>query len=217
MSKFAKHGQKYILADGTIAPSVTTYINDLGWNKQTLINYTKRLTFSGLDADKVLQDLAETGTLLHLMIEGSIKGFKVDTKDFTYNQEKQALKAFVGYTDWVKKVDFKPLASEVVLINEEQRVGGTVDCIGRIGDDLVVIDWKTSKYGPYKEHIIQIAQYVHMYEQAQPKANVAYGMILRFGKEDGKFHQHKIKREKIDAGVEIFKHLVALRNLKSKV
>ena len=56
-----------------------------------------------------------------------------------------------------KKVDFKPLASEVILINEEQRVGGTVDCIGRIGDDLVVIDWKTSKYGPYKEQIIQIA------------------------------------------------------------
>ena len=131
MSKFAKHGQKYILEDGTIAPSVTTYINDLGWNKQTLVNWAKRLTFSGLDADKVLQDAAETGTLLHLMIEGSIKGFKVDTKDFTYNQEKQALKAFVGYTDWVKKVDFKPLASEVILINEEQRVGGTVDCIGR--------------------------------------------------------------------------------------
>ena len=31
MSKFAKHGQKYILEEGTIAPSVTTYINDLGW------------------------------------------------------------------------------------------------------------------------------------------------------------------------------------------
>ena len=96
MSKFAKHGQKYILEDGTIAPSVTTYINDLGWNKQTLINWAKRLTFSGLDADKVLQDAAETGTLLHLMIEGSIKGFKVDTKDFTYNQKNKHWKAFVG-------------------------------------------------------------------------------------------------------------------------
>ena len=81
MNKFAKHGQKYILKDGTIAPSVTTYINELGWNKQTLINWAKRLTFGGLDADKVLQDLAETGTLLHLMIEGSIKGFDVDTKE----------------------------------------------------------------------------------------------------------------------------------------
>ena len=108
----------------------------------------------GLDADKVLQDAAETGTLLHLMIR-VLLGFKVDTKDFTYNQEKQALKAIVD-TDWVKK-NFKPLAGEVILINEEQRFSGTVDCIGRIGDDLVVIDWKTSRYGPYKEQIIQIA------------------------------------------------------------
>lgn len=217
MSKFQKHGSKYILEDGQKAQSVTTIIgNTLGWNKQALINWTRRQEVAGYDSEAVLKDLAEIGTLLHLLIECHQRGIDCDTKDFTPNQEKQALKAFMGYLAWVEKVNFKPLASELLLVNEQWRVGGTVDCIGRMGDDLVVIDWKSSKY-LYPEHKIQIAAYVHMYETAQPKANVAHGMILRFSKDDGKFHQHIIKRERIDAGIKAFDHLVQLNNLKTKV
>jgi len=155
------------------------------------------------------------GTLLHILIQAHIQGFDVDTKDFTPNQEKQALLAFTGYLNWVKKTEFKALASELTLVNEELRVGGTIDCIARIDDKLVVVDWKSSKYGPYPEMIVQLGAYVYMYESAQPKAKVDHGLIMRFGKEDGKFHQHHIDRAKIDAGAQVFKHCVALNQLKT--
>ena len=101
-------------------------------------------------------------------------------------------------------------------MNEELRVGGTVDCIGKIDGDLVVVDWKSSKGGPYPEMMIQLGAYTMMYEAAQPKADVKYGIIMRFGKEDGKFHKHVIDRDKLDAGAQAFRHCCALYNLRRK-
>jgi len=217
MGKFGLHGTKYINEEGKRVPSVTTIINQhLGWNKQALLGWTKRMMLGGQDADKVLNEAGDIGTLLHLLIEGHQRGFDIDTKDYSYNQEKAAMKAFAGYLQWYEKVKFKSLRNEVLLVNEEMQVGGTIDCIGKMGDDLVVVDWKTSKY-LYAENKLQLAAYTYMFEQAQPKANVAYGLVMRFGKEDGKFHQHVIKREKLETGIEVFKALVKISQLKSKL
>jgi len=216
MKKKKIHGSNYILNDGSRAGSVTTIINsELGWNKQTLINWAKKLSMQGYDVDEELRDSQQTGILLHLLIEGHQNGFDVSTKDFTRSQEETALVAFGGYLEWVNLGRYVTLASEVTLVNEELRVGGTIDSIGTMENELVITDFKSSKYGPYKEHIVQLAAYTYMYEAAQPKAKIAHGMILRFGKEDGKFHQHKIEREKLNWGLSVFKHCVALYNLKN--
>ena len=167
MGNLSLHGSNYVLLDGTKAPSVTTIISqNLGWNKQVLINWAKRQTMVGNDADKVLQDAAAPGTLLHLVIENHQRCLDTDTKDFTRNQTERAMVAFAVYLEWVEKTKFRALANELVIVNEEQRIAGTIDCIGRMGDDLVVVDWKSSKY-LYKEHKIQVAQYVTMMEKAE--------------------------------------------------
>ena len=217
MGKTSLHGMRYINEEGIRVPSVTTIISQtLGWNKNALLAWTKRMMLGGQDADKVLNEAGDIGTLCHLLIEGHQQGFDVDTKDYSYNQEKAAMIAFAGYLQWYKKVEFKALKNELLLVNEEMQVGGTIDCIGRMGKDLVVVDWKTSKY-LYAENKLQISAYTYMFEQAQPKANVAYGLVMRFGKDDGKFHQHVIKREKLETGIEIFKALVKVSQLKSQL
>jgi len=217
MSKFSLHGTKYINQNGDRVPSVTTIISQhLGWNKNALLAWTKRIMLGGQDSDKVLSEAGDIGTLLHLLIEGHQQGFDVDTKDYSYNQEKAAMKAFAGYLQWYEKKKFKSLRNELVLVNEELQVGGTIDCIGKMGDDLVVVDWKTSAY-LYPENKIQLSAYCYMYEQAQPKAKISHGLVMRFGKDDGKFHQHVIKREKLETGIEIFKALVKISQLKSQL
>jgi len=212
------HGLSYVLKDGKRASSVTTIINNmLGWNKNTLIAWAKRVTAQGDDADAVMREAGAIGTLCHILIQGFFQGFDVDTRDFTPNQEEKALKAFFGFKAWYDKADFNALGTEVALVNEELRVGGTIDAIGKMGDDLVLVDWKTSKGGPYPEMMVQLGAYTLMYEAAQPKAKVSYGMIMRFGKEDGKFHKHIISREKLDAGAQVFTHLCALNKLKTQL
>ncbi|MAK38062.1 MAG: hypothetical protein CMC15_18015 [Flavobacteriaceae bacterium] len=234
--KFKKHGAMYILEDDTKAPSVTTIIGDnLGWNKNALMAWAKRQTALGNDVDAMLKDAGETGTLLHILIEAHQRGLNVDPRDFTENQFVSAMKCFTGYLNWVNKVKFKPLASELILVDNEQRVAGTVDCVGKVGDDLVLIDWKTSKY-LYKEHKIQVAQYVTMMEKSSnvdyyvmeggkpkrlkhsdTKRKFAYAMILRFDKTEVKYHQHMVNRKKIDAGASIFQDLLHLHSKKNTI
>ena len=235
-NKFKKHGHMYLLDDETKAPSVTTIIGEnLGWNKNALMAWAKRQTALGNDVDAMLKDAGETGTLLHILIEAHQRGFDVDPRDFTENQFVSAMKCFTGYLNWANKVKFKPLASEVILVDNDQRVAGTVDCVGKVGDDLVLIDWKTSKY-LYKEHKIQVSQYVHMMEkdknvdyyvmergapkklkQSKNARKFAYAMILRFDKTEVKYHQHKVDRKKIDAGISIFQDLLNLYNKKNTI
>ena len=218
MSKTKLHGQNYVLSNGKRAASVTTIINtQLGWNKNTLIAWAKRVTAQGEDADAVMREAGDIGTLTHILIQGYLQGFDVDTKDFTPNQTTKAMKAFMGFRQWYDKGSFKAMLSELALVNEEFKVGGTIDCVGKHKDNLVLVDWKTSKGGPYPEMITQLSAYTMMYEAAQPKANVKYGIIMRFGKEDGKFHRHIIDRDKLDAGAQVFKHLCALYRLRTKL
>jgi len=216
-NKFSKHGEKYILDDETKAPSVTAVIGDnLGWNKQALLTWAKRQTMLSKDVDAILKDAGEIGTLLHILIEAHQRKKNVDTGDFTANQVGQALKCFTGYLNWANKVKFKPLSSEMVVVCNKQRVAGTVDCVGKIGDDLVLIDWKTSRY-LYKEHKIQVAQYVHMLENQKKDRKFAYAMILRFDKNEVKYHQHKVDRKKIEAGIVAFQNCLSLHNIKKSV
>ena len=51
----------------------------------------------------------------------------------------------------------------------------------------------------------------------KPKAKIAYGVIMRFGKEDGKFHKHVISREKLDVGAQVFRHCCALYSLRRQL
>ena len=79
MSKTKLHGQNYVLQNGNRASSVTTIINAmLGWNKNTLIAWAKRMTAQGEDADAVMREAGRIGTLPHLLIQGFFQGFDVD-------------------------------------------------------------------------------------------------------------------------------------------
>jgi len=63
MSKTKLHGQNYVLQNGNRASSVTTIINAmLGWNKNTLIAWAKRMTAQGEDADAVMREAGRIGT-----------------------------------------------------------------------------------------------------------------------------------------------------------
>ena len=62
-NKMKAHGLKYILKDGTKATSVTTVINNnLGWNKNVLIGWTKKQTLLGNDTQEILRDAGDPGT-----------------------------------------------------------------------------------------------------------------------------------------------------------
>jgi hypothetical protein len=56
-----------------------------------------------------------------------------------------------------------------------------------------------------------------MYEELQPKAKIDGGVILRLDKETGDFHYHAVHRDTLDIGAKIFKHALAMYELKKEL
>ena len=214
-SKMKNHGLKYILKDGSKAVSVTTVINNnLGWNKNVLIGWTKKQTLMGVNTQEILRDAGDIGTLAHFMVEKYEEGFEVDAADYTANQIKAATLALSAYVKWRKaQKDYKILKQELTMVSEKLRIGGACDVLARLNGELVIIDYKTSRY-IYPEVKAQLGCYAHMYEELQPKAKIVKGIALRLDKETGEYEQHEISRENLDRGFKLFKLLLKVDRLK---
>jgi hypothetical protein len=206
MKANTKQHTVYKTSTGERLPGVTTVINELGWNKNMLIAWSRR---------EALAESAKPGTLTHSFIEGHIKGEKVDTSDFTENQIELAKNSYFAFIEWEKAMKPKYLGTEIQLVSEKYRFGGTADMIGEIGGELVLADWKTSK-GIYPEMTIQIAAYKIAYEEMNPGKKVHHGGILRLDRETSAYDYHDISSKKMEWGWEVFQHCLALYALKKK-
>jgi len=215
MKANTKQHTVYKTSDGERLPGVTTVINELGWNKNMLIAWSRREALAGNDPDKIKNEAAKPGTLTHSFIEGHIKGEKVDTTDFTKNQIELAKNSYFAFVEWEKAMKPKYLGTEIQLVSEKYRFGGTADMIGEIGGELVLADWKTSK-GIYPEMTIQIAAYKIAYEEMNPGKKVHHGGILRLDRETSAYDYHDISSKKMEWGWEVFQHCLALYALKKK-
>lgn len=205
----------YKTSDGVRVKSVTTIIgNQLGWNKNVLVNWAKSQAMKGEDATKVMNEAAEIGTLAHLLCENYIKGLDTELDDYSKNQIKAAELAFIAFKDWDKQVKPEYVESEIKLIDDDLCVGGTCDLILNIDDKLYIGDLKTSK-GVYSEFIIQLAAYRHMYEK-QTGQKLQGGKLLRIDKNGNGFEEHNITLERLDWGWQVFERLLELAELQKK-
>jgi len=210
---------RYKTAAGVPIPGVTTVNNQLGWNKGALIAWARNTALAGLDPDKVKDEAADIGSLAHFMIECYLKGTRADTADFTENQIAKAENCFLAFLEWNKNYQFKCIESEIPLISEKYFYGGTIDYVATptIGPDagkVFLLDFKSSK-GIYAEAFIQVAAYCHLWKQNRPQ-KIECVRILKLGKEDGSFEDHRVLPEKLTMGWEIFQHCRALYDLQKK-
>ncbi len=90
--------------------------------------------------------------------------------------------------------------AEVPLVSERYRFGGRLDAIGVVGNEMVLVDWKTSN-SVYLDYTLQLAAYSLLWEETYPDHPLVGGFHLcRFAKEEGDFGHHhypKLEREAI--------------------
>ena len=122
--------QKYFLSDGkTRVQGATTIITQqIGWNKGSLIGWTRKLALSGTDPSKERDDKADIGTLAHHFIITSFNPeAEIDTSDYSENQKKQALNCLDSFMEWSKGKIIEPILLEKPLVSEKYLYGGTPD------------------------------------------------------------------------------------------
>jgi hypothetical protein len=177
MGKFEGH-TIYKTKDGKIVPGVTTVLGVL--NKPALVGWANKLGLQGISVGKYVDSLGDVGTLTHRIVQCHLINQPVDYSDYTPNQQTLAIGAANKFFDWEKKNQFKFIASELQLVSEKYKFGGTCDIYCVLNGKRTLIDIKTSK-ACYSEHFTQVSAYKLLLEESgYPVDDVK---ILRIGRE----------------------------------
>lgn len=199
----------YFLKDGkTKVPSVTTI---LGRFKESggLVHWAWKLGMEGKDYRKVRDSAASAGTMAHEAVEEWING-----RPYVFRGDEticdRAKKSFEAFLEWADQTQLKVTHTEVALVSEEHKFGGTLDGI-LVKGKRAIADWKTSG-GLYPEYLCQIAAYGKLWDENFNQEPITGGYhLLRFDKEYADFHHHYWGE--LDSAWKAFLHLRALYDL----
>lgn len=187
----------YHLADGSKVPGTTTVIGRFK-DSGGLMQWAFKQGKSGAphlyaEAEKA----ADIGTAAHCMVEMSIKGSD-DVGISAYviktlpdeGMQKQAWSAYRAFQAWAKNFNVQWHETELKLVSEQYRYGGTLDALATIGNQLCLIDFKTSN-SVYADYLVQLAAYGNLVTENFPERKLVGGFhLLRFAKEHGDFAHH---------------------------
>lgn len=180
----------YYTTDQQRVPSVTTII---GRFKESggLIHWAWQLGTEGKDYRAERDSAASSGTLAHAMIAAQVQGTAFDPGDAEPEMLERARAGFSAYETWASQSKLEVLDTEMHLVSEKYRYGGTPDAVGYVNGELCILDWKTSS-AIYTDYLIQCVAYKQLWEENNPADPIAGGIhICRFSKEHADFeHRH---------------------------
>lgn len=196
MSEGTRLHTKYTDRNGEVVPSVTTIIgNNLGWNKNALIGWARKMASQGIDPYKVRDKAGTIGTLAHKLIEYHLhremgeEGWEVDFLDeYAPADVEKAMNGYNAFLEWEELASLEPLKMEERLVSEWHRFGGTIDLQANVNGKFSLVDFKTSN-GLWPEHVIQLSAYeklmVESGEIGKPPEDI---YILHLPKDNAEFH-----------------------------
>jgi hypothetical protein len=181
--------QPYRDGSGRRIPSVTTILarfKDSGG----LLYWANQQGLEGKTLDEARLEATTPGSIGHLMVEAHINGREFVPNGYPPELIEKARAAFAAYLSWEKMTAITFRHTEVPLISEKHRFGGTLDAIGQIGGELVLCDWKCAN-SVYADYLFQLAAYRLLWEENYPDHPIRGGFHLcRFAKEQGDFSHH---------------------------
>ena len=198
-SKESKKNQ-YVL-DGHTYYRVTSILNAI--NKPALMPWKAQVTLD--KANRVLSALEGTSvTIDQAWIDSVIEtaraapDFVLDTATTFGSNAHYALEQYIAngvvphdmdmfrvigaFNSWAKsnQIELLPNMCEVTVAHSDG-YAGTIDAVAIKGDELVIVDWKTSN-GLYAEHMLQVAAYARALKNATGMP-VNEAWIVRFPRE----------------------------------
>jgi PD-(D/E)XK nuclease superfamily len=197
----AKNGKypTYKNSDGKVVPSVTTILSRFK-DSGGLLYWANKVGREGLTLDQAREPAATAGTMAHTLVEAHLRDEPEPPLSGDPSVIEKARAAYGSYLKWESMTSLEVRHAEVALVSDKYQFGGRMDAIGVVGNELVLIDWKTSN-SVYVDYTLQLAAYQLLWEEAYPDHPLVGGFHLcRFAKEEGDFGHHhfpKLEREAI--------------------
>ncbi len=169
----------YFLKDGTTKVPGTTTICSAYKDSGGLIHWAWNQGKQGLDYRETRDKAGDIGTLVHAAVEAHIEGTPLPVLD---DVSERAYRAFLR---WQAQNNIEIIEQEIQLVSEEHEYGGTLDAVGVVDGEHILLDWKTSK-GVYKNYLLQLAAYAQLWNENCPDRKITKGAwLVRFSKSDG--------------------------------
>lgn len=184
MSKYIKEHSNYYYNDAII-PSVTEVIGLL--NKPELVVWANNIGKHGIDSTQYTNDAAKLGTIVHFILERCIKNKLIPLEDYYQLSSKKQIKVdncINAFKEWKK--EYKPNFIHSEFSIQNNRVGGTIDLICNIDNDITIVDFKTSKKA-YPTYFIQLAGYNYLLRTVKNIKTKKVG-ILVLKKNNGRYN-----------------------------
>lgn len=209
----AKH--QFALGDGTPVPSVTAVLANLGWRSEGLIHWAYQLGRAGIDLDEARRGLATVGSICHAWAAADIQGLPQPVIEAAPDQIEQAKANYEGYQEWRRGTKLELLGAELALVSARWKFGGRLDAVVRLDGEVGLLDFKSSK-ALYPEHVIQVAAYTRLWDEARPDLPLGHWHVLRWAP-DGGYSHHRLTRRQIAWGWAVFRRCLELEGLKRKL
>ena len=145
-------------------------------------------------------DAADVGSVVHACVEAAIHGESMPPVPAEFAERvKSALDA---WNEWWTLRKFEIVATELPLVSEVHRFGGTIDCVMRDhAGRLCIGDWKSSK-AIYPDMLWQVAAYGLLWNEKNPEQVEGGFHIVKFSKTDGDMEHRYFP--KLDDALELF-------------
>lgn len=178
----------YYTEDGKRVPGTTTIC---GRFKECggLIHWAWSLGAEGIDYREARDTAADIGTSIHQAIDDFVHAQQDGAEGYEVPTVEPVVKALQGFIRWWQGQRFtKVVATEVQMVSEAHRFGGTPDAFVEDEDGrLHLLDYKSGN-DVYVEALMQVAAYEKLWEEVHPEQPVTGDLhIIRFSKEHGDF------------------------------
>ncbi len=198
---------RYKLKDGSIVPGGST-ISRVGEDQSHLIAWAWNLGMEHQDYKKVTDHAANIGSVAHFLIECWLKGDEPNLEEYSKLAIDAGHLIFEKFkTSWTKE-GLTYVASELELVSETYRYGGTLDIVARDRDkELVLVDEKSSPsiYGSFYR---QLSGYEHLWNENNEEP-IKRRVIFRHGKDNPKDTEIRWL-DYLDKHFEVFKNQINL-------
>lgn len=152
---------------------------------EELINKAKR------EYRRLTKEAADIGTQIHQWVSDWILGKKPEMP-----VDERVVNGITAFLKFQKENKIKWVESERVIYSRKHQYAGILDAVGKMGRDLVLIDFKSSN-GIYPEFFLQTAGYKIAYTEETGK-KIDKRLIIRFGKDTGEFEAKALDGDKKD-------------------
>ena len=200
---------RYYTSNGELVVGVTTVCGLLA--KTQLIKWANNLGLQGIDSTKYVDASANVGTLIHYLVECHIKGENPDLSEYSQADQELGYVGFNKFLEWEKSHKVEYLASELGIVSDKYKFGGTIDCIAKVDGVLTLIDFKSGS-GIYKEYYVQTSAYKQL---AKEKGyNIKQIMILNIGRNENETFKVETITSQAAKYYKIFKNLLSVYYIK---